>query len=448
MKGVKKLSVWIGVLTLLLIGCMMPVQAAKKITNAKTCNLKDVTKAQKKEGKWVKISGKVRFLEKNGTYVRNRWINAGGKIYYLDSKGNRIKGWIKYRKQLYYMDSAGKLYTGWLKLKKYQYYLKKNGTMAIGITAVDGGKYYFDKNGVKKTGWRTVGKNTYYFNKTTGKMQTDVWVRTSNGKYRYLKKNGKMAKSQWLNLNGKKYYVDSKGYRVTGTQYIGDKGYYFKKNGVYDPSVKVKMEVNPNKKMVALTFDDGPGQYTNRLLNALQKSGAKATFFMVGQNVPYYKNTVKRMANMGCELGNHSYSHPAFTSLSVSQMRSQVISTNNAIQNACGRKPTVFRLPYGDGASNSTVLSALGLPSIYWSIDTRDWANTGNSWHTVNAVLNNVRNGDIILMHDIHYATVSAAETIIPALKKRGYQMVTVSQLAKYKGKKTLRSGKTYYSFR
>ena len=89
----------------------------------------------------------------------------------------------------------------------------------------------------------------------------------------------------------------------------------------------------------------------------------------------------------------------------------------------------------------------MGLPSIYWSIDTRDWANTGNPSHTVNAVLDHVKNGDIILMHDIHRSTVDAAEKIIPALRKRGYQLVTVSQLAKYKGKTTLHRGKTYYHF-
>lgn len=200
--------------------------------------------------------------------------------------------------------------------------------------------------------------------------------------------------------------------------------------------------------MVALTFDDGPGAYTDRLLNCLEKNKGKATFFMVGSSVSRYKSTVKRMADMGCELGNHSYSHPAFTTLSVSSMKDQVNSTNKVIKEAAGKKPTVFRLPYGDGFNNATVLSTLGLPSIYWSIDTMDWANTGNSSHTVNAVLNNVRNGDIILMHDIHYATVQACEKIIPALKQRGYQLVTVSQLAKYKGKTTMKKGRTYMRFR
>lgn len=448
MKSTKKRLALLGVLFAMLMGCMLPVQAAKKITDVKSTSLTTVTKAPEKEGKWERKNGKICFHLKDGGYARNGWIKVRGKVFYLNSEGYQVKGWIRYRKHLYYVGSNGALHLGWLKLSKYNYYMRSNGSLAVGVTRIGADKYYFDKEGIRKTGWVTIGKDRYYFDQSTGKMRQDAWIRSSTGKYRYVKSDGKMAKSQWLNLKGLRYYVNSDGYRVTGIQYIGNKGYYFKKNGVYDPTVKVKMEVDPRKKMVALTFDDGPGPYTNRLLNALQANGAKATFFMVGQNVPHYKNTVKRMASMGCELGAHSYDHPAFTRLSIAQMRSQVSRTGNAIYNACGRRPTVFRLPYGDGASNSTVLSTLGLPSIYWSVDTRDWANTGSSQHTVNEVLNNVRNGDIILMHDIHNATVNAAERIIPALKSRGYQMVTVSQLAKYKGGTTLRAGKTYYSFR
>ena len=199
--------------------------------------------------------------------------------------------------------------------------------------------------------------------------------------------------------------------------------------------------------MVALTFDDGPGAYTMRLLNCLQANNAKATFFMVGSSVPNYKSAVKKMASIGCELGNHSYSHSRMPAVSAADRSSEVARTNANIESAAGAQATVFRLPYGDGASNSAVLADIGLPSIYWSLDTRDWANTGNPQHTINTVLNTVRNGDIILMHDIHKSTVDAAETIIPALQKRGYQLVTVSQLAKYKGKTALQNGKTYYNF-
>ena len=100
------------------------------------------------------------------------------------------------------------------------------------------------------------------------------------------------------------------------------------------------------------------------------------------------------------------------------------------------------------GHNSSWVLNSTGLPSIYWSIDTMDWANTGSPQHTVNAVIGHVRSGDIVLMHDIHRSTVIAAESIIPTLVRKGYQLVTVSELAKYKGKTSLHAGKTYYHFK
>ncbi len=440
----KLLLVFLTLVTLL--GLPVAAEAKVKTTNAKSYSLRNVTKAEEVNGTWVKKSGGYKFRKENGKYVTSRWIKVEDKIFYINSKGYRTSGWIKYRNHMYYTSRKGPLWMGWLNHGKY--YLKPTGARATGFYTVDGQKYYFDeKTGVKETGWVTIGKSRYYFDKETGQMQKARWVREGKS-YRYVGKNGKMQKSCWLTIGTNKYYVDATGARVTGTYYIEEKGYYFKRNGVYDPSVKVKPEVDPSKPMVALTFDDGPGAYTNRLLNCLEENKAKATFFMVGSSVSRYKNVVKRMANMGCELGNHSYSHPAFTTLSVSSMKNQVNTTNKKIQEASGKLPTLFRLPYGDGHNNHTVLNALGLPSIYWSVDTRDWANTGNSQHTVNAVLNSVKSGDIILMHDIHLSTVKACEIIIPALKKRGYQLVTVSQLAKYKGKTTLRKGKTYTGFR
>lgn len=429
-----------------LLGLPVTAEAKTRITNAESYSLKNVTRAEEGKGIWVRKADGYKFRKENGKYVKSRWVKVEDNIFYINSRGYRTSGWIKYRGNTYYTGKSGALWTGWLNRQKY--YLKPDGTRATGLCTVDGQKYYFDtKTGVRKTGWVTIGKSRYYFDRQTGEMARSKWIREGKA-YRYVGKNGKMLKSRWLTLGEKKYYLDATGARVTGTCHIKEKGYYFKRSGVYDPSVKVKAEVDPGRPMVALTFDDGPGAYTGRLLNCLEKNKAKATFFMVGNSVSRYKNEVKRMANMGCELGNHSYSHPAFTTLSVSSMKNQVNSASKKIQEASGKLPTVFRLPYGDGCNNRTVLNALGLPSIYWSIDTRDWANTGNSQHTVNEVLNHVKNGDIILMHDIHLSTVKACETIIPALKKRGYQLVTVSQLAKYKGKTALKKGKTYREFR
>lgn len=392
---------------LCLVLFLFPAAVRAKTTVPEDPSLKNVAKAETLNGKWVKKGSNFRFRKKDGTYKKDGWFKTNGRIYCADSKGNRIKGWVKYRDHLYYLDAGGVLKSGWVQIKK----------------------------------------NTYFFALKNYRLRKEAWIRT-NGKYYYVDKKGRKCGPGWHKILGKKYYFDEDGARMTGTLYLGNEGYYFDEDGVYDPSVKVEPEVDLNKPMVALTFDDGPSQYTSRLLDCLQKNDAKATFFMVGSSVPSYQSTVKRMADMGCELGAHSYSHTSFTSLSSAGIASEVSRTVANIKAAAGRGPTVFRLPYGNGHSNSSVLSALGLPSIYWSIDTMDWANTKNSAHTVNEVLNHVQSGDIVLMHDIHYATIVAAEQIIPALKKRGYQLVTVSQLAKYKGNTTLYAGRTYYHFR
>lgn len=202
--------------------------------------------------------------------------------------------------------------------------------------------------------------------------------------------------------------------------------------------------VNPDKPMIALTFDDGPSYYTPRILNCLEQHGQAATFFVVGYNAALYGSTMKQAYDMGCEIGNHSYNHPDLTNLSYNRIVNEMTSTNNLIYSATGANATICRTP--GGSVNSTVRSAVNMPIIMWSIDTLDW-KTRDTWSTVNCVLNNVKDGDIILMHDIHSPTITAAEILIPELVARGYQLVTVSELAQYKGIE-IQNGTVYSSFR
>lgn len=426
----------------------LPVSARAQVRFLPKTSLVNVTEAKTIEGKWVKKGKHVRFYKTNGAYVKGNWLESEGNIFYADVNGDRVKGWVQYRGKLYFLGDRGILQTGWMKKDGKRYFLQEDGAAATGFLTMGKSSYYFNKStAAAMSGWMRIGKYDYFFSYKTCRMMKKSWIET-NGKYYYVNKDGRKRGQGWLKRGDKQYYLDASGARVTGRLTINGKGCYFDKNGVYDPSVKVEAEPDPSRPMVALTFDDGPGQYTGRLLDCLKKNDAKATFFMVGSMVPYYKSTVRRMADMGCELGNHSYDHTSLTSLSDAGISSQISRTSANIRSAAGRGPTLARLPYGNGHSDSRVLNALGLPSIYWSIDTMDWANTGDPSHTVNAVLNYVRDGDIVLMHDIHYSTVVAAERIIPELKRRGYQLVTVSQLAKYKGKTSLSCGRTYYHFR
>lgn len=195
--------------------------------------------------------------------------------------------------------------------------------------------------------------------------------------------------------------------------------------------------------MLALTFDDGPGPYTLDLLEALEKSGAHATFFMVGKNVPNYTDAVKKMSDIGCELGNHSYDHAKLTKLSLAEMQAQISQTNDAISAIAGKPASLLRVPYG--ATNDSVNAICGMSMIQWTVDTLDW-KTRSTEATVENVLSNAKDGDIILMHDIHSTSVEAAKQLIPSLQSKGFKLVTVSEMAKARGHK-LENGNTYFSF-
>ncbi len=201
-----------------------------------------------------------------------------------------------------------------------------------------------------------------------------------------------------------------------------------------------KPGIDPTKPMVALTFDDGPGPYTDRILDVLTKYDAKATFFVVGNRLGSYSSTLKRQVELGMEIGCHTWNHTQLTTLDRSGIASQISSTNNKVHEITGLYPSLLRPPYG--SYNSTVREVSGAPIIMWSIDTLDW-KTRNADSTYKAVMNNVKDGDIILMHDIHSPTADAVERIVPALVEKGYQLVTVSELGYYK-KGGLVNGQAY----
>lgn len=204
---------------------------------------------------------------------------------------------------------------------------------------------------------------------------------------------------------------------------------------------------DPSRPMIALTFDDGPRtSVTGRILDSLQQNGGRATFFMVGTNVDANAGVIRRMTEQGCEVANHTYDHKYLTRIGADGILSQVGSANQKIASVCGVSPVLMRPPggYVDSASLS-VLGSMGMPAIMWSIDTRDWQHR-NAQKTIDTVLSQVKDGDIILMHDIYEPTAVAAEALIPELTARGYQLVTVSELASFRG--GIQPGHKYSQFR
>ena len=196
------------------------------------------------------------------------------------------------------------------------------------------------------------------------------------------------------------------------------------------------------KKLVALTFDDGPGPYTNRLLDALDSRGVKVTFFALGQQVRSYPEVVRRAYDAGHQIASHTYSHKSLTSLSTAALDREINNTIAALDDAIGCSNTyMIRPPYGN--YNRTVLSRLGVPAIYWSVDPRDWAVKSAST-VYSRVMNSVRDGSIVLLHDIHSHSVTAAIQIVDALTAQGYECVTVNELLRRRGI-TPQNGVIYY---
>ena len=194
------------------------------------------------------------------------------------------------------------------------------------------------------------------------------------------------------------------------------------------PAVPAPAPTTGNK-VIALTFDDGPGPYTAHLLDVLDQYGAKATFFLIGSKVSSQANVVRSIHARGHQLGNHSWSHPELPKLPVDQIAGEIDRTNDAIKQATGVTPAILRPPYG--AVNGVVLEQLrlrGMSSILWSVDTRDWADR-NSDIVCSRAVAGARPGAVILIHDIHQTSVGAVPCILSSLKQQGYSFVTVQGL-------------------
>jgi peptidoglycan/xylan/chitin deacetylase (PgdA/CDA1 family) len=185
-----------------------------------------------------------------------------------------------------------------------------------------------------------------------------------------------------------------------------------------------------NRKLVALTFDDGPGPYTASVIRALVRNKAKGTFFVLGQNIPGWERQLQRQLGWGFEIGNHSFSHPQYPSAG------QLSMTTQRIKRATGFTPCLFRPPYG--AVNRSLIGrarSLGMMSINWDVDPQDWSTPG-SGAIYSRVVNNVRPGSIVVMHDgggPRGQTVAALPSIIRTLRARGYRFATVTELLRHR---------------
>ena len=196
-------------------------------------------------------------------------------------------------------------------------------------------------------------------------------------------------------------------------------------------------QIDKDKPMVALTFDDGPSVYTDEVMKVFEAHNATASFFMLGQNIQYYPDTVKHMVENGFEICNHSWDHKSIASDDQKFIRKEVFDTQDALYKLTGYEASYVRPPYG--AWNETteqVLEQNGLHVALWNVDSEDWRNRDKQI-TLSRAKEGVFDGAIILFHDLYPTTLEAVKELVPYLQNKGYQLVTISELFQYKGEKT-----------
>ena len=196
---------------------------------------------------------------------------------------------------------------------------------------------------------------------------------------------------------------------------------------------------------IALTFDDGPsGRYTRALLEGLEQRQVKATFLLCVYRLKDYPKEARRILELGHEIGLHGYSHDPMDKMSCRQLEKELNDTLALLPSGC--RPVFLRPPGGKYSSTvKDVSKAMGLALLNWSVDPRDWA-TRDAEAITTMVIDSVRDGDVILLHDMSDSSVKAALDIVDKLKQEGFTFVTVSELARLKGI-TIEPGKVYSRF-
>lgn len=202
------------------------------------------------------------------------------------------------------------------------------------------------------------------------------------------------------------------------------------------------ISVDNDKKLIALTFDDGPSKFTLDLIDLLNSYDVKATFFIVGIRAQTFPGLVKYIYDNNHEIGNHSYDHSDFKKLSKDEIEFQLEQTNNIIYNIINSYPRVFRLPYG--SYNVKTLDLINSPIILWDCDSLDWKDYSDK-KIAKIVLDNVRNNSIILFHDLSRFRKDALIEIIQTLQNENYQFVTVSELLEFYREENIVNGKIYF---
>ena len=213
-----------------------------------------------------------------------------------------------------------------------------------------------------------------------------------------------------------------------------------------EPSVQERV-VDPSRPMVALTFDDGPHpEFTDQILDILEEHQAVATFFEVATNLYKDPDAVRRAADMGCEIGSHSYRHADLGKMSQEAIQADLAAADELFIQVLGQAPTLLRPPYG--SVNSALKTSSGRTLVTWSIDPQDWLSKDAGKVVAHVESFDDLDGQVILLHSIYGSTVDATGILVPWLLEQGYQLVTVSELLTLRFQKEIQTNHLYgYDF-
>ncbi|MEE1313445.1 MAG: polysaccharide deacetylase family protein [Lachnospiraceae bacterium] len=246
----------------------------------------------------------------------------------------------------------------------------------------------------------------------------------------------KIKRNKWVKKNGKSYYYGKDGKVLTGRFVQDEKIYYTDKKGA------VTKTVDGTKPMVALTFDDGPSQFTDDIVKILEKHHSAGTFFEVGSRIADFEEETQAVVDSYSELANHTYSHQILTKVGTSEIKSQTERCTEVLKKAGETNRILFRAP--GGGVNDAVKQNISMPIILWSVDTLDWKSR-NAQSVYEKATANIEDGDVILMHSLYESTYEAVKNIVPTLKEQGYQLVTVTDLIEFRG--GAKDGQVYMNF-
>lgn len=207
-------------------------------------------------------------------------------------------------------------------------------------------------------------------------------------------------------------------------------GTYKKKEIIPKEEQPKKINIYENKKLIAFTFDDGPSKNTSYLLDELDKRNAKVSFFVVGQMINNNKDTLKKAYEKGHTIGIHSYSHKNFKTLNKNQLLKEINNTNKLVSEITNEQPKYLRPPYG--SYNKLTQKETNMPIILWSLDTLDWKKR-NTELIYQEIINNVKEGDIILLHDLYKESIDATLKAMDYLEKQDYAFVSIDELINIK---------------